>query len=104
MDGSPSTRMSLDAIMYIIHHIFLPSKLPQEDDFNPQHESILLDTTSHALQMFKAAVGYGQQGIIESVIATINNLRIVRDDSGFINEGELQSALRKLPKNGMFFS
>jgi len=102
MDGSSSNRTPLDAIMYMIHHIFLPPELPQEDDFDPQHERILLNTTSDALQMFNAAAGYGLQGIIESVIAMMDNLRIVRGDLGAISEGKLESALRKLPKRGMF--
>ena len=102
MDGSLSNRTPLDAIMYMIHHTFLPPELPQEDDFDPQYESILLDTTSDALQMFKAVAEYGQQDIIESVRAMIGNLRISRDDSGAINEGKFESALRELPERGMF--
>ena len=102
MDGSLSNRTPLNAITYMIHHIFLPPELPQEDDFDPQHERILLDTISDALQMFKTAAEYGQQDIIESVRVMIGHLRISRDDSGAIDEGKFESALRELPKRGMF--
>ena len=102
MDGSLSNGTPLNAIMYMIYHIFLPPELPQEDDFDPQYEKIMLDTTSDALQMFKAAAENGQHDIIESVRAMIGNLRNLRDDLGTINEGKFESALRELPKRGMF--
>ena len=102
MDSSFSNRTPLDAIVYMIHHIFLPPELPQEDDFDPQHERILLDTTSDALRMFKTAAEYGQRDIIESIRAMIDNLRILRDDSGAIDSGKFESALQELPQRGMF--
>ena len=101
MDSATSNRTPLAAIIYMIHHIFLPPKLPQEDDFDPQHEKILLNTVGDTLRTFKAAAGYGQRDIIESVSAMMENLKIVRDESGAINEKKLGSTLRKLSQTGM---
>lgn len=100
MDNPSSNRTPFDAIMYMIHHVFLPPQLPQEDDFDPQHEKTLLDTISDALRVFKADAGYSLKGVIESISDMMGNLRIVRDDSGAISEEKLESALRKLPHGG----
>ncbi len=40
--------------MYQIHHIFLPPKLPQEDDFEASHERDLLKNVLGAMEQFKA--------------------------------------------------
>ena len=86
----------------MVHHIFLPPKLPQEDDFDPRHERVLLKTTSNALQMFKGVAEYGQQEIIESVSTMMDNLRIVHDESGAVDQGKLEISLRKLSQSGMY--
>lgn len=101
MESSSCNRTPLDAIEYMIHHIFLPPKLPNKDDFHPQHESVLLKATSDALQKFKANVECDQQDVIETICIQINNLSTVRDDLGAINEGKLGSILQKLSKIGM---
>ena len=88
--------------MYLIHHTFLPPELPQQDDFDPRRELILLDTVSDALQRFRFAAEHDQRDIVESVSAMLGNLTVVRDDSGAINERNLQSALQMLPDRGMF--
>jgi hypothetical protein len=36
--------------MYMIHHIFLPPKLPLQDGYVSEHEKILLNTTIKALE------------------------------------------------------
>ena len=94
MDGTSGNRTPLAAIIYMIHHVFLIPKLPQEDDFDPQHERVLLETTIDALRNFKAAAGYGQQGVIDSVCAMMENLRFVQDYSGAISQSKLESALQ----------
>lgn len=96
-DGLP-----LGAIMYLIHHIFLPPKLPQEDDFDSEFETILLDTVIDNLLKFKNCVT-SNKSIIDSVIALVTTLRNVRDSPsnlGAISEEELRNALRDLCKKG----
>lgn len=34
--------LSPEAFEYIVHHVFLPPRLPQSDDFNHSHERQLL--------------------------------------------------------------
>ncbi|KAM3067027.1 hypothetical protein ACMFMG_011809 [Clarireedia jacksonii] len=100
MNNSSSTRVPLEAVMYMLYHIFLPPNLPQQDDFNPQHETFLLNTIDDALQKFKAATEESLQHIIECVIVMVENLRRVREDSGAISEQTLKSALGELANIG----
>jgi hypothetical protein len=107
MNGTSSNRLPSGAIMYLIRHIFLPPKLPHEDDFDSEYETILLDTTVDVLSKCKGCVTYGQNGIIDSVIAMITNLRTVRDSFGTVgavSEGKLGNALRDLCKEGKHMS
>ena len=93
--------------MYLIYHIFLPPKLPHEDDFDLEYETILLDTTINILLKFKGYITYDQSAIIDSVIAMVANLRTVRDSGGTVgavNEGELGNALKDLWKKGKYIS
>ena len=104
MNGTSSNRMPFRAIMYLIHHIFLPPKLPHEDDFDSDYETILLDTTIDNLLKFKDCVTYDQRGIIDSVIAVVTTLRNIRDPFGAVSEGKLGNALRDLCKKGKHIS
>jgi hypothetical protein len=102
MKGTPSNGVSFGAIMYLIYHIFLPPKLPQEDDFDSEYEMILLDTTIDVLLKFKDCVTDDQNGVIDSVVAMVTNLRAVRDSDavGAVSQGNLGNVLRDLCKKG----
>ncbi len=103
MNGKSSNQLSSGAIIYLIRHIFLPPKLPHQDDFDSVYEMILLDTTVDVLLKFKDCVTYDQNGIIDSVIAMVTNLRTVHDSFGTVcavSEEKLASALRDLCKKG----
>lgn len=39
----PAPELSSEAFEYVVHHVFLPPKLPQRADFNYSHERELLD-------------------------------------------------------------
>ena len=48
--------MSLQATLYFFHHVILPPKLPQADDWKAEYEDTLLGMTVEALQTFGKAV------------------------------------------------
>ncbi len=107
MKGNSSKRLPIGAILYLIRHIFLPPKLPDGDDFHPEYETILLDFTVDVLLKFKDCVTSEQHGIIDSIVAMVNNLRIVRDSPdtvGSVSEEKLGNALRDLCKDGTLIS
>ena len=85
-------------IEYLIHHIFLPSKLPGCDDSDPDHEKFLMETTVDALREFKNLITEDQNGIVDAVICAIRSLIIILDSEGHVDEGKLSVALRDLPE------
>ncbi|PGH08676.1 hypothetical protein AJ79_05958 [Helicocarpus griseus UAMH5409] len=88
---------SQSAIMYLVHHIFLPPELPQEDDFDLRYEAILLDICFEALERFRLYVGPEQRVVVQTVIDMVSNLKSVRDSSdGSIREDQLKEAMRRL--------
>lgn len=51
MDHSPLEN-SQD-MLYLFHHLFLPPKLPQEDDYGVDCDILLIDVVVDALRSFK---------------------------------------------------
>ncbi|KAE8440778.1 hypothetical protein EG329_006578 [Mollisiaceae sp. DMI_Dod_QoI] len=99
MDVPANNNLPSGAIMYLIHHVFLPPKLPQEDDFDTKYEAILVDITIDSLSKFKIHLENDQKLIIDSVISMITNLKTVHH-SGTVGENELRNALKDLFKRG----
>jgi hypothetical protein len=92
MAPSSGQRPSAAAVSYLVHHVALPPKLPQSDDFTAEHERCLLKTTLRALHDLKASVTSKHQKTATYAIATIENLQRSQD-----NEGNISAlALRKL--------
>ncbi|KAJ9607822.1 hypothetical protein H2200_007901 [Cladophialophora chaetospira] len=92
--------LSSSAIHYLIHHVFLPPKLPSKDDSNPNHEAVLLGTTLEALREFKECVREDHHETIDSIIGMVTSMKAVSyavDPHGFTNEWELLNTLKELP-------
>jgi hypothetical protein len=83
--------------LYMIHHVFLPPQLPQQQNSDNTMENSLLDTILDSLCAFKRLTG---EEVIESVIEMVKTFRAVRDESGAINEVDLKGALQRLPEKG----
>lgn len=97
---SSDNKLPLEAVLYLIHHVFLPPKLPNDDDTSAEHESILLDVTLDCLDEFRDYVGPSQGRLVSSVIAAVSNLRNARNFDGFIDETKLLELLGTLCKSG----
>jgi hypothetical protein len=94
---APSDGMTTSATAYLLHHVVLPPKLPQKDDYNPIHEQCLLDTVICTLQDVKDGVqGSELKAIFTSAINTIVNLRDSRDHYGNVSEIQLREVFQKL--------
>jgi hypothetical protein len=107
MDGSSIAGLSHDAIMYLVHHMFLPPKLPQQDDSHPDHETILLNTTISALREFSQCVTDDHHGAVDSVTDMVSTMITVMDtfDSKIIvSEWKLRNALRDLSTQCRYIS
>lgn len=85
---------------YMFHHVFLPPKLPQEDDYNPEYELALLDSVIQALERFRTCVPVKQDGVFASVIEMVCRLKSQAGFHGDVNEGKLLQNLQKLSHDG----
>jgi hypothetical protein len=85
------------AVLYMVHHVFLPPKLPQKDDFDAGFDDALLDMLSSSLQAFEHHV---DDKAVRSTRDMISNLRTMRDGSGAMDETKIKEALRGLHEKG----
>ena len=92
--------MLTDSALYLFHHIFLPPKLPQEDDYNPEYELILLDEVIKALRGLCAMEPPKKSEAFASVGEMIGRLRNVCDLDGNVSAHALESVLADLDEDG----
>lgn len=101
--ADPQQSVPLKAIEYLMNHTFLPPKLPNGDDSDRKHESILLDTVVDSLKGFRECVAQGLRDSLDSATAMIANIGTIHGSSGLhgpVREGAFRSALQDLPKTG----
>ncbi|KAI9048432.1 hypothetical protein LZ554_007268 [Drepanopeziza brunnea f. sp. 'monogermtubi'] len=92
--------LSNEVLMYMTHHVFLPSQLPGKSDTEASHDTALLDTMISSLQSLKQFIELEQMASVDLVIAMLTNLSTVRDTDGSVSEEELANLLRNLGKKG----
>jgi len=104
MSGTSGKVLPLGAVTYLIHHVFLPPKLPQKDDLDLSHETTLLDVTIASLSAFKDCTTINHSAIIGSAIAMVSSMKTVHLSAtysgGAINEEKLKDALANLCNSG----
>ncbi|KAL2840210.1 hypothetical protein BJY01DRAFT_250125 [Aspergillus pseudoustus] len=100
MASSPAVHHVSGRLLYIFHHVFLPPKLPQENDYTADCDSMLLRFVEQALDEFKPHVPQQQGQIIESVITAISRLKETRRLDGYVNEAKLKVELSNLDAGG----
>jgi hypothetical protein len=79
---------------YLINHVFLPPKVPQEDDYNADYERLLLKVVLDALTIFKRHIPTDWLSATESVMHMVKDLENMLDNHGFINEKQLKELLK----------
>jgi hypothetical protein len=93
-DDLPTTT---GAATYLIHHVVLPPKLPQQDDYKAAHEQYLIVTVICALRDLRDCVkDQNMKNLVTSAITTITNLDDSRDTDGNVSESLLSKVLHKL--------
>ncbi|RJE17275.1 hypothetical protein PHISCL_10388, partial [Aspergillus sclerotialis] len=92
--------MPLDAALYFFNHIFLPPKLPQAADWNPEYDRLLLDMVIDALIGFSDHVSAEDAGVLTTVITMVRRLRATLSSYGGVDEGALLRALVQLEAEG----
>ncbi|KAF1968390.1 hypothetical protein BU23DRAFT_514913 [Bimuria novae-zelandiae CBS 107.79] len=90
---------SRDAVLYLIHHVFLPPKLPQRDDHNATHERALLETTTRALKNVQSQLLVSKPSWAEqfgTLAKTIDNLSSSYNSNGYPNEAQIAKLLHDI--------
>lgn len=101
MASSPQpANLTLEANLYLFHHIFLPPKLPQADDYSPSFEINILDYVVNALRAFGSHVPSQEATIFTTITTMISRLRDICTFPDGINEKELEKALKELDQQG----
>lgn len=95
---APTLYSDIEKVLYMINHVFLPSKLPQEDDFAPFLDAALADMVLNSLQEFSNQ--QNQSLAIGAVTSMTESFRSIHDQHGYITETGLQEALADLSKDG----
>jgi hypothetical protein len=93
--------MTASAAAYLIHHVVLPPRLPQKDDYDATHEHCLIDAVVCALQDLQEHVGDQDQDLkclLTSAVRAITNLADSRDEHGDVSEIRLLAVFKKLKR------
>ncbi|KAH7118310.1 hypothetical protein EDB81DRAFT_667818 [Dactylonectria macrodidyma] len=96
--------LSPEEVLYAVHHVFLPPKLPQSGD-DPKamvHDTKLVALVSDALQAFGLLIDPCSQGFVHIANCAIRRLRHIKDDEGFLIEDELLRSFSDLVQHGGF--
>ncbi|KAK5165530.1 uncharacterized protein LTR77_009059 [Saxophila tyrrhenica] len=86
------------ATRYIFHHVFLPPKLPQEDDFDENAEAKLLSKTIRALTAFKFSMPPQSRDDIQKALDMLENT--AAGNSQGISDTTLQTLLQDVVTRG----
>lgn len=92
MAEQPDLQISCKGLQFIINHVFLPPKLPQQDDSNDQYERSLLDLVCQTLSTFQAKVAPEHRNIVQDVQQSMAQLAQLLDSSQALNGDLLQAA------------
>lgn len=104
MNSLDDKRMSCESALYLVHHIFLPSYLPQADDFTCEREVALLQCTHDALVKFSNIENETSRPAKMATAMMRAMIRIHKplEKTTAIDEGELIKMLRHLRDVGKF--
>lgn len=94
---------SVEKLTYILHHVFLPPKVPVKSDYTAQHEEFLLQSTLYSLVAFRS-VALHQKGSVDAAVTMLHRMKKIHvcvADRYLIDEHALANALGELDKHGM---
>jgi len=97
--------LTQNAILYLVHYVFLPPQLPPGNDLDMGNETKLLDIVVDVLGTFGHCITPNGTGRTKAALRAIRTLRALRqaESSGAIDQGELVKALADLCERGMSY-
>lgn len=93
-----------DNVSYLLHHIFLPPKVPVKSDYKPQNEQFLLGTTLERLEAFRCMAPHHQQGAIDAAVTMLHRMQdihVCAADRYVVDKPALVRAIGQLDDYGM---
>lgn len=94
--------MSSDELTYMYHHVVLPPKLPQKDDYDPVNELALLHSFRKSLNTFGAlSQDRDTNDVVTTLHAMLTSSIKVFDPYGSISSGALIEVLKELSSSGL---
>ncbi|KAH8699393.1 hypothetical protein GQ44DRAFT_632794 [Phaeosphaeriaceae sp. PMI808] len=98
-DGSRTTLPS-DSLEYTINHVFLPPRLPQEDDTSPINDSALTNEVLEALKAYNAMQNQPSNTTpLAKSVAMIKNMVHSRAPDGRLLDGLVQTQMGSMKEN-----
>ncbi|EGP82392.1 uncharacterized protein MYCGRDRAFT_51670 [Zymoseptoria tritici IPO323] len=95
--------LSRDAFLFLVHHVFLPPKLPQKNDSGSGFELILLNFVIEALTAFRKLSTDQELCMIDAAMSMLLEMKSVHaSPADEIIEDELQRALGTVVDHGGF--
>ncbi|KAK2765376.1 hypothetical protein FQN54_008222 [Arachnomyces sp. PD_36] len=91
-------------LVYILNHVFLPPKLPQEDDENLEGSKALLEELLTALVEFRRFSAAQELTLWSACAKMVRNIDELRNGSGGLSTERLGEALNRMTCGGMFSS
>ena len=92
---------SSSSLEYIITHVFLPPKLPQEDDSDPKQDLALTEQVKAALRLFQACRPDRERRRWAAPILMLSKMLGLRDTSGDILSEKVELSLEAMQGTGM---
>lgn len=91
----------IQALPYIINHVFLPPKLLQEDDSGADKDSSLLVECEAALKSFQAHLPSHECPRWAACTRMLRNMLELRDPSGDMISGKVEATLESMADQGI---
>ncbi|KAJ5168683.1 uncharacterized protein N7482_004277 [Penicillium canariense] len=88
--------------LFLFHHVFLPPKLPQSDDYEPEHEQLLLEHVIGALRDFSRLSANKSADTLDAITTMTLRLKSICGLHGDATENELFDAFGSLDEKGGF--
>lgn len=87
------------AVEFLYHHVFLPPKLPQSDDYDSELDLTLMKVCEESLASFKGLISHLHQEKIQAAISMLASMQKIHSD-GTVREKELSNALSDVMEHG----
>ena len=86
---------------YIIHHVFLPPKLPQKDDSGVEETIALIELVLAAMRLLQDLLPEHERSEWNPCMKMMRNMLELKNQSGHLIAKKLKTALRNMVDGGM---